>query len=196
MGINSKINIVIAGVGGQGIITLSKIIGDAAVKENVKVLVAETHGLSQRGGSVEVHLRIGDVYAPLVLKGEADILLSMELIEAARNIDYLNQNGIVITSDVILRPPIPGVKLPKKEEIVSEFKRNNIKYYIIPTKDLSEKAGSYLSENIVLLGALYKLADLEKFISIDSIKESIKTMRNPEINLKAFELGSSFITSI
>jgi len=196
MGVSSKINIVIVGVGGQGIITLSKIIGDAAVKENVKVLIAETHGLSQRGGSVEVHLRIGDVHAPTVPKGEADILLSMELIEAVRNVDYLNQNGIIITSNTILRPPIPGVKLPKEDEILSEFKKNNIKYYVIPTKELSEKAGSYLSENMVLLGALYKLSSLEKFININSLKDIIKTMRNPEINLKAFELGSSFTATI
>ncbi|MFP3144167.1 MAG: indolepyruvate oxidoreductase subunit beta [Caldisphaera sp.] len=196
MGVSSKINIVIVGVGGQGIITLSKIIGDAAVKENVKVLIAETHGLSQRGGSVEVHLRIGDVHAPIVPKGEADILLSMELIEAVRNVDYLNQNGIIITSNTILRPPIPGVKLPKEDEILSEFKKNNIKYYVIPTKELSEKAGSYLSENMVLLGALYKLSSLEKFININSLKDIIKTMRNPEINLKAFELGSSFTATI
>jgi len=196
MGVSSKINIVIVGVGGQGIITLSKIIGDAAVKENVKVLIAETHGLSQRGGSVEVHLRIGDVHAPIVPKGEADILLSMELIEAVRNVDYLNQNGIIITSNTILRPPIPGVKLPKEDEILSEFKKNNIKYYVIPTKELSEKAGSYLSENMVLLGALYKLSSLEKFININSLKNIIKTMRNPEINLKAFELGSSFTATI
>jgi len=196
MGVSSKINIVIVGVGGQGIITLSKIIGDAAVKENVKVLIAETHGLSQRGGSVEVHLRIGDVHAPIVPKGEADILLSMELIEAVRNVDYLNQNGIIITSNTILRPPIPGVKLPKEDEILSEFKKNNIKYYVIPTKELSEKAGSYLSENMVLLGALYKLSSLEKFININSLKNIIKTMRNPEINLKAFELGSSFTATV
>jgi indolepyruvate ferredoxin oxidoreductase beta subunit len=196
MGVSSKINIVIVGVGGQGIITLSKIIGDAAVKENVKVLIAETHGLSQRGGSVEVHLRIGDVHAPTVPKGEADILLSMELIEAVRNVDYLNQNGIIITSNTILRPPIPGVKLPKEDEILSEFKKNDIKYYVIPTKELSEKAGSYLSENMVLLGALYKLSSLEKFININSLKDIIKTMRNPEINLKAFELGSSFTATI
>lgn len=196
MGVSSKINIVIVGVGGQGIITLSKIIGDAAVKENVKVLIAETHGLSQRGGSVEVHLRIGDVHAPIVPKGEADILLSMELIEAVRNVDYLNQNGIIITSNTILRPPIPGVKLPKEDEILSEFKKNNIKYYVIPTKELSEKAGSYLSENMVLLGALYKLSSLEKFININSLKDIIKTMRNPEINLKAFELGSSFTATV
>ncbi|AFZ70009.1 2-oxoacid:ferredoxin oxidoreductase, gamma subunit [Caldisphaera lagunensis DSM 15908] len=191
MAMNSKLNIVISGVGGQGIVTLARIIGEAAVNNDVKVLIAETHGLSQRGGSVEVHVRLGNVYAPLVPKGGADILLSMELIESARNVDYLNKDGMVISSDTILRPPIPGVKLPKKEEIIKEFEKNNIKYYLIPTKELAEKIGSYQSENMILLGALYKFSQISKFINIDSIKESIKTMRNPEINIKAFELGNS-----
>ncbi len=191
MAMKSKLNIVISGVGGQGIVTLARIIGEAAVKNDVKVLIAETHGLSQRGGSVEVHVRLGNVYAPLVPKGEADVLLSMELIETARNIDYLNTNGLVISSDVILRPPIPGVKIPKKDEIIKEFEKNNIRYYLVPTKELAEKIGNYQSENMILLGSLYKYSEINKFIDMDSIKDSIKTMRNPEINLKAFELGSN-----
>ncbi|MDP8003383.1 MAG: indolepyruvate oxidoreductase subunit beta [Caldisphaera sp.] len=192
MVLNNYLNILISGIGGQGIITLSRVIAEAAVSDNINAIVSETHGLSQRGGSVEVHLRIGDVYAPLIPKGEADILLSMEIIEAARNISYLRDHGVAITSDTILRPAIPGVKIPKKEDIINEFSRNKISLYIIPARELSEKAGSYLTENMVLLGALYKIGKLYRFISEDSIRKTISSLRNPELNLKAYKLGADF----
>jgi len=84
MGVSGRLNVVMVGVGGQGLVTAAKVLADAAIDSGTKALVAETHGLSQRGGAVEVHVRLGDVYAPLVPRGRADVLLAFEIIEAAR----------------------------------------------------------------------------------------------------------------
>ncbi|MEB3797597.1 MAG: indolepyruvate oxidoreductase subunit beta [Caldisphaeraceae archaeon] len=193
MGVRPKfINIVVCGVGGQGIITLSRIIAESAIKDGVNAIVSETHGLSQRGGSVEVHVRIGEAYSPLISKGEADLLLSTEMIETARNISYIKEGGVVITSDTMVRPPIPGVRLPKKEDIIREIEKNKIEYYLIPSRAIAERLGSYLVENMVLLGALYKVGGLDRFISIESLKESLSSLRNPETNIKAFEEGYGY----
>ncbi|HIE36662.1 TPA: indolepyruvate oxidoreductase, partial [Candidatus Geothermarchaeota archaeon] len=100
-------NILFAGVGGQGIITLGRLIGSALTNSGFNVLMAETHGLSQRGGSVTVHMRVGDVNSPLVPLGGADLLVGLELIEAVRNLGYLSRDGVKIVNDYIMRPSIP-----------------------------------------------------------------------------------------
>jgi len=189
MGVSGKLNLVMVGVGGQGLITAAKVLADAAIDSGTKALVAETHGLSQRGGAVEVHVRLGDVYAPLVPRGRADVLLAFELIEAARGVPYLRQGGVLITSDVLLRPPIPGVVSPSRKDIEEAFRRAGIRYFVVPAREIAEKVGSYLSENVVLLGALASTGLLDRFVDISRLKARIAELPMADKNLMAFDEG-------
>ncbi|WP_243670275.1 2-oxoacid:acceptor oxidoreductase family protein [Vulcanisaeta sp. JCM 16161] len=93
-----RLNIYLAGVGGQGLVTFATVLGDAAIRAGYKALVAETHGLSQRGGSIDVHVRIGDVDAPLIPRGGADVIVAFEILEAFRAIGYANENTVFIVN--------------------------------------------------------------------------------------------------
>ncbi|MGC9071852.1 MAG: indolepyruvate oxidoreductase subunit beta [Acidilobus sp.] len=187
-----RLNIVLVGVGGQGLITAARVLAEAAVNGGTKALVAETHGLSQRGGAVEVHVRIGNVYAPLVPQGEADLVVGFEMIEAARGMRYLDRDGVLITSDVIMRPPIPGLVTPRRAEIEKAFREAGIRYYVVPTREIAERAGSYLSENVALLGALMATGRLDGYIELARLKGRISELPLAAANLRAFEDAMSF----
>jgi indolepyruvate ferredoxin oxidoreductase beta subunit len=186
-----RLNIIVAGVGGQGLITLSNTLGKAAINSGTKVLVAETHGLSQRGGSVEVHVRLGNVYAPLIPIGGANILVGMELIEAARFLYYLKKGGIAVLNDRIIKPAVPGVKEPARDDLLNYISAHAGTVYLVNALKIAEKAGSPLAQNMVVLGSLISTGALENMVPKEAIVRVIKTLRNPEINLKAFELGFS-----
>ncbi len=186
-----RLNIIVAGVGGQGLITLSNVLGKAAVNSGTKVLVAETHGLSQRGGSVEVHVRLGNVYAPLIPVGGADILVGMELIEAARFLYYLKSDGVAVLNDRVIKPAVPGVVEPARDDLVNYISRYASNVYLVNALELAERAGSPLAQNMAVLGALVSTGILEGFVSKEAIVRVIKTLRSPEVNVKAFELGFS-----
>ena len=186
-----RLNIIVAGVGGQGLITLSNVLGKAAVNSGTKVLVAETHGLSQRGGSVEVHVRLGNVYAPLIPVGGADILVGMELIEAARFLYYLKSGGVAVLNDRVIKPAVPGVVEPARDDLVNYISRYASNVYLVNALELAERAGSPLAQNMTVLGALVSTGILERFVSKEAIVRVIKTLRSPEVNMKAFELGFS-----
>ncbi len=151
-----KNNIILAGVGGQGVITAANILGKAALKARLNVFVSELHGMAQRGGSVNCTVRMGDVYGPLILSGTADAIVSTEPVEALRYIHYSNKNTKIITD---INPVIPftvsvgNEKYPSLEKIFDEL--NNIgKLYTINANEIAIKAGNILTKNIVLLGAL------------------------------------------
>ncbi|MCE4614813.1 MAG: indolepyruvate oxidoreductase subunit beta [Desulfurococcales archaeon] len=186
-----KVNILTAGVGGQGLITLSNVLAKAAVASGTKVLVAETHGLSQRGGSVEVHVRMGNVYAPLIPVGGADILVGMELIEAARFLYYLRKGGVAVLNDRIIKPAVPGVKEPARNDLIEYVSSHADKIYLVDALTIAKEAGSSLAQNMVLLGSLLSTGLLEDFLSKESVIRVIRTLRTPKINERAFELGFS-----
>jgi indolepyruvate ferredoxin oxidoreductase beta subunit len=186
-----NVNILVAGVGGQGLITLSSVLAKSAVASGTKVLVAETHGLSQRGGSVEVHVRMGEVYAPLIPVGGADILVGMELIEAARFLYYLKRDGTVVLNDRIIKPAVPGVEEPSRDVLVKYISSHSRRVYIVDALAIAREAGNALAQNMVVLGSLLSTGLLEDFVSKESVIRVIRTLRNPEINEKAFELGFS-----
>src|SRR5512139_3859564 len=111
-GATMSLNIFICGVGGQGLVLLTSVIGDACAKRSRKVVTGEMYGLSQRSGAVSVHLRIGeDVFSPLIPYGGADILLALEAIEALRYLEYLKKDGIVLMNKRIMHPPVETAKL-------------------------------------------------------------------------------------
>lgn len=184
-------NILLCGVGGQGIITMGRLIGTALVDKGVKVRIAEVHGLAQRGGSVNVHVRFGeDVYSPLICKGKAQALVALELIEAIRYLSYLSENGILLVNDALIPPPLPKIKIPNRKEILEEFKRLNIEFYIVDATKIAMKAGSAASTNVVMLGGMLALDLLP--LTLQDIERSIKEILPPkfhEVNLKALKMG-------
>lgn len=184
-----RLNLVVVGVGGQGVLTLANVIAQAAVKSGVKVLVAETHGMSQRGGSVIVHVRLGDVYSPLVPRGGADALVSLELIEASRYLTYVRRGGLVVAGSRVLRPPLPGVRPPSKDELVAYIKSSGVKFCEVDSVRLAKGAGSARSENMVLLGAVLATGVLNGYVRLDDVVEVVRRMRSPDVNVRALLLG-------
>ncbi|WP_054836165.1 2-oxoacid:acceptor oxidoreductase family protein [Metallosphaera hakonensis] len=118
-----KLSVLIAGIGGQGVVTAGRIIAEAFSVKGFKVFEAETHGLSQRGGAVNVHVRIGNVDGPLISKSGADILIALEATEALRNIEYLSNHGAIFLNASVKPPSLPKVKVYQLSEITEILKR-------------------------------------------------------------------------
>lgn len=191
-----SLNILVAGVGGQGIVTLATVLAEAAISRGVKALVAETHGLSQRGGSVDVHVRLGDVKAPLIPPGGVDVLLGLELIETARRLKALSHNGVVLAADVMLRPGLPGVKVPTRETLV-EAMRGVVgeRLIIVPATRLAHEVGGLIFANTIMLGALAASGLLEGFVETEDLRVALSRQRMAGENLKAFQLGFDFCSA-
>lgn len=191
-----KINIVLTGVGGQGVITAANILGKAAVAAGVNVFVSEVHGMAQRGGSVNCTVRLGNVSGPLVPHGSADILLSTEPVEALRYIHYSNKETKIITGVTPIIPFTVAVgdeKYPSVEKIFTELEKYGALYKVDATK-IAIDAGAIVTKNVVMLGALagaeilpFKSEILLKTI-LDNVPEKFK-----KINQKAFDLGMKAI---
>jgi len=150
-------DIYLVGVGGQGIITASRIIGDAAISAGKNVLLSETHGMAQRGGSVVCTARIGDVYSPLIPDGQADLILSFELLETLRALCKANGKTLVISSAekiVPLSVSTQKLRYPTLEEIGAQAKKAAKDFVPIHARRLAEDSAVPLSSNIVMVGAL------------------------------------------
>lgn len=188
-----SLNILITGVGGQGLITLATLLAETAINRGVKALIAETHGLSQRGGSVEVHVRLGEVKAPLIPQGGVDVLLGLELIETARRLRTLSEDGVVLTTDIMLRPGLPGIKLPDKTSLIESMKSVvSDRLIVVPASKLAREAGSLLYANTVMLGALAASGLLDGLVNIEDLKAAVARMKRAEENMKAFQLGFDY----
>ena len=187
-----KTSIVLAGVGGQGVITASNILGKAAVNAKVNVFVSETHGMAQRGGSVFCSVRLGNVTGPLVPSGTADAIISLEPVETLRYVGLTNKRTKIITD---ITPVIPFTVATGEEEypdLSKVFKglQNYGKLYKIDATKIAKDAGALITKNIVLLGALAAI-DVLPFkpgILLDTILESVP-QKFKDINKKAFESG-------
>jgi indolepyruvate ferredoxin oxidoreductase beta subunit len=186
---SESFNILIAGVGGQGVLTLSRIIGEASLASGLNVLVAETHGLSQRGGAVVVHVRIGDVDSPLVPLGEADLMIGLELLEVVRNIGYMRRGGFIVADRLIIPPSIPDVKTPSLDNVIEALKGLDVRLTVIPASEVAEKLGDVRVANVYLLGQAISLTKLGSIIGFDSVVKVLRGLPNLELNLKAFKLG-------
>ena len=184
-------NILLTGVGGQGLITMAKLISSSLLKNNVKSIVAETHGMSQRGGSVSVHIRVGEVYSPLTPIGGTDLMVGLELIEAVRHIEYLHRNAKAILNDYMLKPGIPDVIMPKKEDLINVFSNDNIRYYVIPAHKLAIEVGNEIVANVIILGAIVA-SNLIPGLEKDNVIEVLSGLRFKDLNIKAFEKGYNY----
>jgi indolepyruvate ferredoxin oxidoreductase beta subunit len=186
-----KQDIILAGVGGQGIISIAYVIASAALEEGLEVKQAEVHGMSQRGGAVQSHLRLSQdrIWSDLIPQGEADLVLSAEPLEALRYLDYLRPDGMVIIS----RVPFVNIKnYPAVETLLNKI-REIPRYLIIDSEKLAKEAGSSRTQNMVLLGA----AAGRLMVKEESLIRFIKALfeRHGEnivaANLKAFALGQA-----
>ena len=185
-------SVMIVGVGGQGTLLASRILGNVAMAEGFDVKMSEVHGMSQRGGSVVTYVKYGDkVYSPIISEGEADIILSFEELEAYRWLSYLKDGGtlVVNTQQIDPMPVITGAaKYP--ENIVEKLKAKADGIISVDALALANEAGNSKAVNVVLLGLLAKNSDIEKKKWGQAVKETVPA-KFLEVNLKAFELGYS-----
>ncbi len=183
-------SIMIVGVGGQGSLLASKLLGRLLVDEGYDVKVSEVHGMSQRGGSVVTYVKYGEkVYSPIITSGEADIIISFEKLEAARYAGFLNKNGriIVNTQEIDPMPVIIGAA-EYPSDVLDELKQKGLNIDAIDALSPAIEAGSSKAVNIVLMGCAAKYFDIPYDRWISAIEKTV----NPkfiEMNKKAFELG-------
>ena len=180
----------IVGVGGQGTLLASKVMGKVFLDSGYDVKVSEVHGMSQRGGSVVTYVRYGDeVYSTLIDKGEADILLSFEALEAARWLPYLKKDGVVITNTQRLNPmSVVMGKATYPDDILEKIKAAGVNPVEVDALALAEEAGSAKSVNVVLLGIAAKHIGLDKQLWLDAVKSTVPP-KTVDMNVAAFEKG-------
>jgi indolepyruvate ferredoxin oxidoreductase beta subunit len=147
-------NILIVGVGGQGTLLASKLLGKCFLEQGYDVKVSEVHGMSQRGGSVVTYVRYGkEVFSPVIDKGEADVIISFEQLEAARWLPYLKKGGVLITNTQQMNPmPVIMGTAQYPENIIEKIKAESVNVIAVDALDLAVKAGSVKATNVVLLG--------------------------------------------
>jgi indolepyruvate ferredoxin oxidoreductase, beta subunit len=185
-----KLDLLITGVGGQGAILASDIIGKAAVTEGLPIRAAETHGMAQRGGSVVNHIRVGNDYGSMIPKKGADILLALEPMEAVRYLDFLKDGGIVIVNTQPIIPVTVTSGLTKYPE-VSEILDFLSQKYIVKAFNADEvafEAGNRLAMNVVMVGAVSGYLPISKEILLESVK-ALVPQKTVEVNIRAFEMG-------
>lgn len=185
-------SIMIVGVGGQGSLLASKLMGNVLLAQGFDVKVSEVHGMSQRGGSVVTYVKYGDkVTSPVIEKGEADVVVSFEQLEGARWLSYLKKGGklIVSTQKTDPMPVIIGAaKYP--EEIIEKMKTENIDVIAVDALSLAESLGNSKASNVVIMGVVSQILDFEEKYWQAAIEACVPA-KFLELNKKAFELGKN-----
>jgi len=187
---NKVTNILLVGVGGQGIILASEVMADVFLEAGFDVKKSEVHGMAQRGGSVSTHVRFGaKVFSPLIKEGEVDIFIAFEELEALRYLHFLGPKPAIILNEQRLNPPSVSLGKENYPEKAGEIlSRRAGQFKKIPGRDLALKAGDARAVNVVLLGALYSLFSIPEKIWTDNILRRFPP-RAQKINLEAFRLG-------
>ena len=183
-------NVMIVGVGGQGSLLASKLLGHLLLSEGYDVKVSEVHGMSQRGGSVVTYVRFGDkVYSPVIDKGQADYIVSFELLEATRYVEFLKPDGhIVVNTQTIDPMPVIIGAAQYPENLVEKMKDKGFIVDAMDCLSLANEAGSSKAVNLVLMGKLSTFFDIPEEKWIKAIEECVPA-KFKELNLKAFSLG-------
>ena len=185
-----NLNIMIVGVGGQGTLLASRVLGNVALKQSLDVKVSEVHGMSQRGGSVVTYVKMGKkVYSPLIEKGEADVILAFEILEALRWIEYLKKGGTIVVNEQRIDPmPVIIGKAKYPENIIAKLKQQIQNIISVNALKIAKECGNIKALNIVLLGLLAKSTDIAKDIWLEAIREVVPA-KILDVNLKAFDAG-------
>ncbi len=188
---NTK-SVMIVGVGGQGSLLASKLLGRLLLDEGYDVKVSEVHGMSQRGGSVVTYVRYGDkVYSPIVTESEADFIISFEKLEAARYSKYLKRDGVIVVNTQQIDPmPVIIGAAQYPEDVLSQLTAKGLKVEALDALSLAEQAGSSKAVNIVLMGKAAKHFDIPYDKWITAIEKTVAP-KFIEMNKKAFDLGFS-----
>ncbi|MBM4330308.1 MAG: indolepyruvate oxidoreductase subunit beta [Deltaproteobacteria bacterium] len=189
---NKITNILIVGVGGQGIIMVSEIMADVFLEAGFDVKKSEVHGMAQRGGSVSTHVRFGPkVFSPLIKEGEVDIFMAFEELEALRYLHYLGPKPTILLNRQRLNPPAVSLGNEAYPEGAAEIlSRRAEKFKGIPARDLALQVGDVRAVNIVLLGALQPFLPISEKIWTENILSRFPAQAQ-KVNLEAFELGRS-----
>lgn len=182
-------NIMIVGVGGQGTLLASRVLGNTVINEGYDVKVSEVHGMSQRGGSVVTYVKYGEkVYSPIIDKGEADIILAFETLEAYRALPYLKKGGKMIINNQEINPmPVIIGKAEYPADICKKLtEKADVK--VVDALALAEEAGNFKAVNVVLIGVMAKSTDIAYEKWVETIKSTVPE-KFIDVNLKAFDLG-------
>ena len=185
-------NIMIVGVGGQGTLLASKLLGRLLLKRGYDVKVSEVHGMSQRGGSVVTYVRYGEkVYSPVVDKGEADFIISFEMLEAARWVEYLKKGGTIVTNTQQINPmPVIIGAAEYPQNLAEKIAEKGINIEAFDALSLAEEAGTSKAVNLVLLGRISKYFDFTDEEWMGAIEKSVPA-KFLELNKKAFAMGKA-----
>lgn len=185
-----SLNIMIVGVGGQGTLLASRILGNVAMKSGYDVKVSEVHGMSQRGGSVVTYVKMGEkVYSPLIEKGEADIIIAFEKLEALRWVDYLKADGTLVVNDQEINPmPVIIGKAKYPEKILDRMRDSGIKLQSIDALGIARECGNIKAVNVVLIGLMAKSTKIGREVWQQAMEEVIP-QKLLEVNVKAFDAG-------
>lgn len=186
-----KIDVLVCGIGGQGIITLGMVIGEVCAQRNVKVVTAETHGMAQRMGSVEIFVRIGNVEAPLIPMASADYLVALEMIEALRAIKYLKKCGWLLLSNLYIPPP-GAENVPSKKTIIEALSKLPINIVIVDVESIVNKLRDSRVVNMVMLGALLAFDNVAKVIPVDVAEDTVQHMLG-YVNREAVMMGYNHV---
>jgi indolepyruvate ferredoxin oxidoreductase beta subunit len=193
-----EINIIICGVGGQGVVLMSELLGQSSVRAKVAVKGSEVLGMAQRGGSVFSNLRLGgETAAPMTPEGKCDVLIAVEPSEALRNINYLAKNSIVVLNTTTVMPYtvyLGKSGYPTQAQIMEKLKKVTERIIPLDASGLAKEAGSLQSANVVMLGALFGTGLLP--VKEENAKEAILSRfkaKVGEINIKAFDLGFKYV---
>jgi len=183
-------SIMIVGVGGQGSLLASRIIGDVFLAQGYDVKVSEVHGMSQRCGSVVTYVRFGEnVASPVICEGEADIILSFEQLEAARWLPSLKPGGKIITATQRINPmPVIAGTAKYPENLIEKLKAQGASVIAVDAAALAERAGNIKAANVVLIGVLSKLFGINRDVWLSALKDNVP-QKYIDVNIAAFELG-------
>jgi indolepyruvate ferredoxin oxidoreductase beta subunit len=189
-----ELNVIICGVGGQGVVLMSELLGHAAVEEGLKIMGSEVLGMAQRGGPVFSNIRIGsEVYAPLTADGKCDVMVALEPSEALRNIHFLSKSSLVILNTRAVVPYtvfIGESKYPALEEILAKLNEIAGKVIVLDASKIAGEAGNLQSVNIVMLGASFGTGKMP--VKLETLKGAIQGRFSAKLaaaNIKAFDLG-------
>ena len=183
-------SVMIVGVGGQGTLLASRILGSAMLQKGYDVKVGEVHGMSQRGGSVVTYVRFGDkVFSPVIEQGEADVLLAFEQLEAARALPYMKSGGTAVVNTQKIDPmPVVTGQAAYPQGLLAAMEEKGAKVLAVDALKLSEEAGSQKAVNVVLIGAMARHLDPDEDLWLEAVRACV-----PEkfyaLNEKAFRLG-------
>lgn len=187
-------NILFSGVGGQGILLASELTAYAQLDAGFDVKKSEVHGMAQRGGSVEAHLRYGErVYSPLIEPGTADILVAFEIMEAARYLPYLHKDSaVVVNTQKILPPAVAMGKAVYPDDILDELTSRGINVVALDASAVAREVGELRTANVAMVGAMSNFLSVNKQVFLDVIDTRVKEAFR-DVNKKAFEAGRELV---